>query len=115
MDLYFLGVIWQQLVLYSPYLVGVILPPFIEVLNKDVTDHNEQVIVTVLTCVLAATLLHWTELTTWSVDAFFGNLAIIIGESQVVYAMYWKNSVLKTKLNDSLTKEEVALPERATV
>jgi hypothetical protein len=115
MDLTMLGLVWQQFVIYAPFMVGIILPPFIEVLNKDITNKNEQIIVTLLTCMFVATVLHWSELTEWSLLSFFGNLGIIVGESQVVYSMYFKSSALKSAINDKLNVEEVPLPDRVAV
>lgn len=96
----------------APALVGLILPVFVDVLNRDVHDETERFWVTVLLCVMAAGLLHWRELVDSSPEKFALWIGLIFTESQVMYRLYFKDSWLRSKISRATEEEgsETSVP-----
>lgn len=93
----------------APLLVGFIIPPFVELLNKEVDNERERFIVTLLACMAAGAVLHWSEIKVGSVDQAIQSISIIFIESQVVFKLYFKSSYFRQKLTES---KKVVIPER---
>lgn len=91
----------------APALVGFILPPFVDIVNKDVKNETERFYVSVFLCVVAAILLHWKELAYGNEEQFFMWIGIIFSESQTTYNLYFKHSNLRGILQSKLQKNEV--------
>ena len=89
----------------APNLVGFLIPPVVEVLNKDVHGANERFLVTVFTCLLAATILHWGELLYGSPEQLLTSAGIIFTESQVVFKLYFQNSWVRWKIQTKIGGE----------
>ena len=89
---------WMYLVANASYLVGFVMPPLVEILNKDVKSSRERFAVSVGSCVLAAILLHWHELVFGSPQNLLASAGLIFTESQVVYKLYFENSWLRHKM-----------------
>jgi hypothetical protein len=97
----------------SPDLIGFILPPIIEYLNKDVKTEREKFIVTLLLCFLIAFISNWQKLTSrasWmSIEEMLESFAFIFIQSQIVYNLYFKKSLLRAKLIDKITPDDTNL------
>lgn len=91
----------------APALVGFILPPFVDIVNKDVKNETERFYVSVFLCLVAACLLHWKELAYGNPEQFAVWVGIIFTESQTTYNLYFKHSNLRTVLQSRLHKREV--------
>ena len=89
----------------APHLVGFLMPPIVEVLNKDVKGANERFLVTVFVCLLAATILHWNELIYGSPEQLLASAGIIFTESQVVFKLYFQNSWVRWKIQTKMDGE----------
>jgi len=79
----------------APILVGFILPPIVEVINRDVKTSRERFVVTILVCLFSAILLHWKEIeygTPEQVALFAG---ILFAESKLLYKFYFAKSDLR--------------------
>ena len=86
----------------APQLVGFILPPLVTVLNTDVTDHKAKFLVTLVVCFFVAIFLNLGKLITGdavsSVEATLQSLLLVFTESQAVYRLYFKGSVLESHI-----------------
>lgn len=107
----------KTVVAYSPNLIGLILPPFIVYLNKDVKDDRSRFFVTLFACMIIAVLLHLdTIIANYSLGSavmVIKAMSYIFVESQVVYKLYFKNSVMHTVIMNKIeaSKEDKLLPE----
>ena len=90
----------------APQLVGLVMPPLVEVLNKDVQGKTERVLVTIAVCFIAAVLLRWNDLVYGSPKEVFALAGLIFGESQAVFKLYFENSWLRWKIQTSFSTEE---------
>lgn len=87
---------------HSPELVGFILPPIVEILNKDIDDQRERFIVSCLVCFLVASLLDWKYIAAGTPEALIGTFTIIFAESQLVFKTYFANSTIRYKISGRL-------------
>jgi hypothetical protein len=88
----------QFIVSHAPELVGVLMPPIIDILSKDVKKENERFIVTLLITFGAALLLKWDTLSYGNPDQLITSFGIIFAESQVVFKLYFKDSWAREKM-----------------
>jgi len=86
----------------APFLVGVVMPPIVELLNRDVKSETERYIVSVLLCFLAAILLHWREVEVGSPETVLAYATLIFMESQTVYRLYFKKSRIRGLMHEKL-------------
>lgn len=90
------------IIMHANQLIGLILPPFVDVLNRDVPNEQERFIVALLLCIGLAVLTQWNSLIGGSPMAIATTASLIFFESQIIFKLYFKNSFLRKKL-----KEEV--------
>jgi hypothetical protein len=83
----------------APSLVGIVLPPLVQILNKDVTNEIERFWITIIVCLVVGVLLHWNQLVIGDTKAVEISLAIIFAESQITYRLYFKNSIISQKIS----------------
>lgn len=98
---YILGLL-QIASAHSPELVGFILPPVVEVLNRDIDDQRERFIVSCLVCFFIAAILDWKYLAAGTPEALIGTFTILFAESQVVFKTYFANSTIRYKISGRL-------------
>lgn len=93
----------------APALVGFLLPPLIEVLNKQVYNRGERFFVAMVTCAIAAILLHWREIETGNPEMVTANFLLIATESQLLYKTYfgdsWLRGYIQTRVGTQWGKE----------
>lgn len=82
------------------YLVGFLLPPIIDIVNKKVSNSILRFWVAMLVCVLVGILFNLDKL--HDLPELLGNLALIFAEAQVVYKTYWENSQPRDKMLRSI-------------
>lgn len=108
--------------LYAPDLVGIAMPPFIEVFNRvfGATNSLEKKVVTLVTCLAVAMLLHWNEIAAWQWFDFVTNFGLIWLWSQGVFGFWFNGSkgpfLSQEWINNLLnfvTKVKLELPSRA--
>lgn len=88
---------------HAPLLAGVILTPFVDFLNRDVPDGQERFIVAAMTCLVAAALINWRQLVNGSPEMVAASFFIIFTESQTVFRLYFKTSLLRSSLQESIS------------
>lgn len=76
-------------------LIGVILPPMIDLVNSKVADQKMRYIVSVLICVLVGILTNLDKLS--NIDQLMANIALIFATAQTTYNLYWKKSKNRQK------------------
>lgn len=91
----------------APELVGIVLPPVVDFINKDVPNEQEKFIVTVLVCLVAALFLKWNNITYGTPEAIFLTASIIFLESQAVFKLYFKNSYIREKIKEKVEPKRV--------
>ena len=93
---------------HAPELVGFLLPPLVDILNRDVPNDEERHIVAVMTCIAVAFLLKGNLLLYNSPEQFAYFLALVFVECNNTYNLYFKRSFLRTKLQESLVTPSVS-------
>lgn len=93
-------------------IIGLIMPPIIEYLNKDVIKRQEKVYVTIISCILVSAIINWQNLIGGDVTQVLESASIVLAGSQVVYQLYFKDSYYQKKIRESVEKGEVVIPER---
>lgn len=99
----FIVSVWSAFVSNAPYLIGFILPPFVQVINKDIPeDGKSKFVVTGLVCMAVALILNWKAIffeTDWtSIEATLATFSFILAQSEVAYRLYFKNSALQQRI-----------------
>lgn len=94
--------IWALVVLHAPTYAGIVLPPVVDFINKDVHNDQERFIVTILVCLGVATILKWDAITYGTPEEILATAGIIFAESQAVFKLYFKCSTLRAKIQAKL-------------
>lgn len=66
------------------YLIGIVLPFFIDLVNRKVTNDNVRFIISLVACILVSVAFKWAELSTGGVENILQSAGIIFAESQAV-------------------------------
>jgi hypothetical protein len=93
-------------------IIGFVMPPIIEYLNKDVHKRKGKVFVTVTACIIFSLIFNWRMLLGGSLDQIIESIVLVLGGSQMAYHLYFKNSYVQHRMKESLGKTEVVIPER---
>lgn len=93
------------IVMHATELVGLVLPPFIDYLNREVPNENERFLVAVMVCVAVAVLTKWSNLQSGSATEVMTTASIIFLQSQVIFKLYFKNSFIREKLQQTVYDE----------
>ena len=108
---------------HAPNLIGFILPPIIEVLNKDIPadkmmtfkflkfsfEVEEKFMATLAICLSAAAILNASNIAVGNVEQVVASFGIIFTESQAVYRLYFKDSWLRDKIQNTVKEEDPQL------
>lgn len=106
-----LGQIVQFFISHSADLLGIILPPLVDFVNKDVPDEKERMLVTILVCLGAAVFTKYNSLATGDPATFMASLALIFSESQIVFKLYFKNSYVREKIQERIQEKNATVVE----
>lgn len=81
-------------------LVGFILPPFIDLINRKVTNSNVRYLISLLVSLLVAGIIKYFDggLIFGDVDQVLASAGIIFAEAQTVYKLYWEDSKVRATL-----------------
>jgi hypothetical protein len=77
-------------------LVGFILPPVIDLINRKVANAILRFWIAMAVCVLVGVIVHINELN--NLENILGSIGVIFAESQIVYKTYWANSGVRDSL-----------------
>lgn len=95
---------------YGANLVGFLLPPFIDILNKDIPDDADgrKIIITGLVCIFAAIAINWNTIMLGSAQMVVFSAVALFTESQYIFQLYFKKSALRNKLQNIIETPEPA-------
>lgn len=79
-------------------LIGFVLPFFIDIINRKISNSKARFIVSMLVCAVVALLLNLDKLQSGDVGSLLGSIGIIFTEAQLVYKAYWEKSKIRAKL-----------------
>lgn len=71
-------------------LVGLVLPPVIDLLNMRVKNSNLRYIASLLICVIVGVALNIDKISSW--QALCANVGIVFACAQTVHKLYWSNT-----------------------
>lgn len=77
------------------FIIGAILPPFIDLINKHIKDEKYRYLISVVVCVGLAVGMNYAEMLPENV---IKTLGVIFVSSQTIYKLYWKQSNLRASL-----------------
>lgn len=90
-----------------PNIVGFMMPPLVELLNKDVHSSGEKRIVALLACFAVAVGLHWNEIAYGTPELAIASFVIIFAESQTVFKIYFNDSWLRGTIQEKIGKVQL--------
>lgn len=73
-------------------LVGFILPPLIDLINKRVADSKVRFLVSVSVCLGIGVLQNLSSLKAGDVSELLSSFAVIFTTAQLTYKLYWEKS-----------------------
>lgn len=103
--------IGNAVVTNAPYLVGFALPPFIEILNKDIKEESKRYAVALIICILVSVLLHWKDIEDGSPEKIVVFTGLIFMECQTIFKLYfaksWMRGTIQEKIGTSPQRESI--------
>lgn len=102
----FLLLVGKLIVDNAPHLVGVILPPFVQIINKDIPKERERFIVTIVICLFVGAILRWKSIAYGTPEDVLTSSSLVFVESQAVFKLYFKDSLLKEYIDQKVIKKE---------
>lgn len=76
--------------------LGAILPPFIDLLTKKVTNSKLRFGISMLVCILVGVGINYQ---TFSLSNILGSVGLVFASAQVVYRIYFKDSKFRSSEN----------------
>jgi high-affinity Fe2+/Pb2+ permease len=75
-------------------LIGLLLPPFIDIINRRVKDSDVRFVISIVVCVLIGLLLNFVENGSHlgNQNAIATSILTVFGASQLTYKGIWENS-----------------------
>jgi len=104
---YIVGLIFatgNAIVENAPYLAGVLLPPLVTILNRDVPDSRARFLVATMTCLITGAILDWKQIAYGTPEKAVESIGIIFLESQAVYRLYFKGSYVEQQIQERIGK-----------
>jgi len=80
-------------------LVGLLLPPLIDFINKKISVKKWRFVVSFLVCTGVGVGMNAGNLNSDSVGDVLGSISVVFASAQVAYKLYWEKSDLRKKLN----------------
>jgi len=74
-------------------LIGLVLPPVIDLINKKIGDERIRFAVSILLCIVVGLLINLDKLN--DLNSLLGNMAVVFATAQTTYNLYWKKSTLR--------------------
>lgn len=79
-------------------LVGFLLPPVIDLVNRKVNNPTLRFWITLAISLIMGAIIRWDEIGLGNPEVVLASAAIIFTESQIVYKTYWKDSGIRRKI-----------------
>lgn len=78
-------------------LIGFILPPLIDLINKKVLDSRARFVVSFVTCVGVGIGMNVENLNVDSLGDVLGSIAVVFSSAQVAYKLFWEKSEIRKR------------------
>lgn len=75
---------------------GFILPPFIDLINRNIANSKVRFWISMFACVAVAVVLNLDKLNNF--DELLGKASLIFAQAQIVYKTYWEKSRMREKM-----------------
>lgn len=82
--------------------IGILLPPLIEVVNKDVQNEEARFIVGCVVCFMVSILVNFQKVQNGDFSTLPQTFLVILTEAVSVFNLYWRKSFLRNKLQEKL-------------
>lgn len=79
-------------------LIGLILPPLVDVINSKVANSNIRFLISIAICLVVACLSNIDKIKAGDWNSLLANAGIIFTEAQVVYKLYWDKSKVRERM-----------------
>lgn len=79
-------------------LIGFILPPVIDLINRKIEDRDARFWISVLFCSVVGVVVYYAINRTISIDGMSAQILITFGEAQLIYKALWENSEARKEL-----------------
>lgn len=79
-------------------LIGLILPPFIDLINKHVANSKLKFAISLVVCLVAAVVVDFNKINFSDPTAFFASAGVIFAEAQAVYKLVYDQSALQYRV-----------------
>lgn len=99
----------------ATYLVGFILPPFIDVVNKRVESAKMRFFISLIVSLIAAVAITYPSLSIGDVNGLLVALTIVFTEAQIVFSLYWKDSEARGRLQAKMAASDNTAPASGIV
>jgi len=81
-------------------LIGVILPPIIDLVNTKISNEKVKFVVSFLICSAMGVAVNYPKLKFVSLEEVLGSIALIFAGAQASYRLYWKTSNIRRIVNE---------------
>ena len=78
--------------------VGIVMPFFIDLINRKITNSNWKFVVSLVLCLVVAVVVNLNQLLGGDITVVIGKIGLVFTEAQIIYKLYWMNSQARTKL-----------------
>lgn len=79
-------------------LIGLVLPPVIDLLNNRVTNANLRFLISLAVCAIVGIVLNLSQLEARNYDELAKSISLVFASAQVTYQLYWQKSQLRSKM-----------------
>ncbi len=79
-------------------LVGLVLPPVIDLINHKVSSSTLKLFISVAISLIVAAILNLDKLNVNNAQDIFKSGLVIFGSAQVTYSLYWKDSLDRQRM-----------------
>lgn len=90
-------------------LVGLVLPPVIDLINHKVSSSTLKLFISVAISLIVAAILNLDKLNVNNAQDIFKSGLVIFGSAQVTYSLYWKDSLDRQRMVTKLQGNKTSL------
>ena len=79
-------------------LIGLLLPPIIDLINKHIGKEKIKFVVSFLVCMVVGVAMNFNDLNTESIGDLLGSISVVFASAQASYKLYWEKSSIREKI-----------------
>lgn len=80
-------------------LIGFILPPFIDLINRKIQDSDLRFWVSLGACAVVGVVVFWASGLSWTVEGVINSILWVFALAQISYKGLWENSEVRDSLS----------------